>query len=88
MLNPLHLKEIITTTRDMHGTLKGIYDWEHQRMSSSGKEEIEKVWRVQLPNLEKNINGLVETLDEEYRQRKDKALKQLPKTPFPSHDGR
>ena len=65
MLNPLHLKEIITTTRDMHGTLKGIYDWEHQRMSSSGKEEIEKVWRVQLPNLEKNINGLVETLDEE-----------------------
>ena len=57
-------------------------------MSSSGKEEIEKVWRVQLPNLEKNINALVETLDEDYRERKDKALKQLPKTPFIPNDGR
>ena len=88
MLKSLHLKEIITTTKDMHDTLEGIYDWEHQRMSHSGQEEIEKIWKVQLPNLEKNINGLVEELNEDYRERKHKALKDLPKTAFPSHDGR
>ena len=78
MLKPLELKEIITTTKDMHDTLEGIYLWEHQRMSSSGKEEIEKVWNKQLPNLEKNIQGLVETLDDDYRERKERALKTLP----------
>jgi hypothetical protein len=57
-------------------------------MSSSGQEYIEKIWRTYLPKLEKNINGLVEALDVEYRERKDKALKQLPKTAFPSHDAR
>jgi|TARA_B110000263_G_C15194778_1_gene457791 hypothetical protein len=88
MLKPLYLKEIITTTKNMHDTLEGIYDWEHQRMSSSGKEEIEKVWKEQLPNLEQNINGLVEELDEDYRQRKHKALRELPKTAFPGKKGR
>ena len=67
MLKPLELKEIITTTKDMRDALEGIYDWEHQRMSSSGQEEIEKIWKIQLPNLEKNIQGLVESLDEDYR---------------------
>jgi len=81
MLKPLELKEIITTTKDMRDALEGIYDWEHQRMSSSGKEEIEKIWKTQLPNLEKNIQGLVECLDEDYRERKEKALKTLP-TPY------
>jgi len=88
MLKPLHLKEIITTTRDIHVALQDIYDWEHQRMSSSGQEYIEKIWRTYLPKLEKNINGLVEALDVEYRERKHKALKQLPKTAFPAHDAR
>ena len=78
MLKPLELKEIITTTKDMRDALEGIYDWEHQRMSSSGQEEIEKVWKIQLPNLEKNIQGLVESLDNDYRERKEKALKMLP----------
>ena len=78
MLKPLELKEIITTTKDMRDALEGIYDWEHQRMSSSGQEEIEKVWKIQLPNLEKNIQGLVESLDNDYRERKKKALKMLP----------
>tara|TARA_R110002124_G_scaffold124685_1_gene283781 strand:+ start:591 stop:854 length:264 start_codon:yes stop_codon:yes gene_type:complete len=78
MLKPLELKEIITTTKDMRDALEGIYDWEHQRMSSSGQEEIEKVWKIQLPNLEKNIQGLVESLDNDYRERKKKALEMLP----------
>ena len=78
MLKLLELKEIITTTKDMRDALEGIYDWEHQRMSSSGQEEIEKVWKIQLPNLEKNIQGLVESLDNDYRERKEKALKMLP----------
>jgi|TARA_R110001592_G_C13087048_1_gene743127 hypothetical protein len=82
MLKPLELKEIITTTKDMRDALEGIYDWEHQRMSSSGQEEIEKVWKIQLPNLEKNIQGLVESLDEDYRERKEKALKTLPTPVF------
>ena len=82
MLKPLELKEIITTTKDMRDALEGIYDWEHQRMSSSGQEEIEKVWKIQLPNLEKNIQGLVESLDEDYRERKEKALKALPTPVF------
>ena len=51
-------------------------------MSSSGQEEIEKVWKIQLPNLEKNIQGLVESLDEDYRERKQKALKTLPTPVF------
>tara|TARA_R100000781_G_C4028482_1_gene109755 strand:+ start:348 stop:614 length:267 start_codon:yes stop_codon:yes gene_type:complete len=88
MLKSLHLKEIITTTKDMHDTLEGIFDWEHQRMSSSGKDEIEKVWREQLPKLEKNINGLVEELDEDYRKRKNRVLKELPITAFPSKNER
>ena len=78
MLKPLELKEIITTTKDMRDALEGIYDWEHQRMSSSGQEEIEKVWKIQLPNLEKNIQGLVESLDNDYKERKKKALEMLP----------
>tara|TARA_R100001143_G_scaffold63187_1_gene68868 strand:- start:1922 stop:2185 length:264 start_codon:yes stop_codon:yes gene_type:complete len=78
MLKPLELKEIITTTKDMHVALQDIYDWEHQRMSSSGQEYIEKIWKVQLPKLEKNIQELVESLDNNYRERKKKALKMLP----------
>ena len=74
---------LIKTAVKMKKIVEPIEDlkWEHQRMSSSGQEEIEKVWKIQLPNLEKNIQGLVESLDEDYRERKQKALKTLP-TPY------